>query len=126
MCECSQSPPKTVSKLTFDSKTTQNEIERPQIFGYPQTCLNAGFAGPLRLRSTDVEHQKAGINHLSDWIRFLISFFKSFLTHYQPSLYNQYIQSYPHLKFKILLVSFPQVYHLILVLSDDFFVNFSK
>ena len=68
MCECSQSPPKTVSKLTFDSKMTKNEIERPQMgegvfvigsstfFGYPQTCLNAGFAGPLRLRSTDVEH----------------------------------------------------------------------
>ena len=64
MCECSQSPPKTVSKLTFDSKMTKNKIERPQMgggvfvagslrfFGYPQTCLNAGFAGPIRLRST--------------------------------------------------------------------------
>ena len=30
MCECSQSHPKTVSKLTFDSKMTKNEIERPQ------------------------------------------------------------------------------------------------
>ena len=33
MCECSQSPPKTVSKLTFDSKMTKNEIERPQMGG---------------------------------------------------------------------------------------------
>ena len=33
MCECSQSPPKTVSKLTFDSKMTKNEIERPQMRG---------------------------------------------------------------------------------------------
>ena len=33
MCECSQSPPKTVSKLTFDSKMTKNEIEHPQMGG---------------------------------------------------------------------------------------------
>ena len=33
MCECSQSPPKTVSKLTFDSKMTKSEIERPQMGG---------------------------------------------------------------------------------------------
>ena len=68
MCECSQSPQKTVSKLTFGLKTTKSEIERPQMgggvfvagslrfFGYPQTCLNAGFAGPLRLRPADAGH----------------------------------------------------------------------
>ena len=72
MCECSQSPPKTVSKLTFDSKMTKNEIERPQMgggflvvvvvvqifLGTPQTCLNAGFAGPLRLRPADAGHYR--------------------------------------------------------------------
>ena len=31
MCECSQSHLKTVSKLTFDSKMTKSEIERPQM-----------------------------------------------------------------------------------------------
>ena len=68
MCECSQSPLKTVSKLTFDSEMTKNEIERPQMGGAflwlarrhflatPQTCLNAGFAGPLRLRPADAGH----------------------------------------------------------------------
>ena len=47
---------------------TQNKIERPQMGGLfcgrrrpdflatPQTCLNAGFAGPLRLRPADAGH----------------------------------------------------------------------
>ena len=50
----------------------QNKIERPwlgggffvvvvvvvKIFWVPQTCLNAGFAGPLRLRPADAGHSR--------------------------------------------------------------------
>ena len=49
MCECSQSPPKTVSKLTFDSKTTKNEIERPQMGGAFLWLARQDFLGTPRL-----------------------------------------------------------------------------
>ena len=31
---------------------------RPDFLATPQTCLNAGFAGPLRLRPADAGHSR--------------------------------------------------------------------
>ena len=65
MCECSQSPPKTVSKLTFDSKMTKNEIERPQMGGGVFVAGSLRFFGYPRLVWTPASQAPCGCARLT-------------------------------------------------------------